>query len=129
VEYTGMTQGGSQADYLFLIIHLLVILGFAAFILILSHSFGRRTEEKDKASPYECGMRPIGSPRQRYSMKFYIVAILFILFDIEIVFLFPWAINLKALPPLLGFVEMFVFIGILGLGLVYAWRKGALEWD
>ena len=129
-----MSEGGSQVQYLFLVIHLIVILGFAAFILLLSHSFGRRTEEKDKASPYECGMRPVGSPRQRYSMKFYIIAILFILFDIEIVFLFPWAINLKYMitqtnQGVLALTEMFVFLGILGLGLVYAWRKGALEWD
>ena len=128
-----MTGEGNQTEYLFLIIHLLVILGFAAFILILSHSFGNRTEERDKMGPYECGMRPVGSPRQRYSMKFYIIAILFILFDIEIVYLFPWAINLRRMAEnnlaCFGLVEMFLFLGILGLGLVYAWRKGALEWD
>ena len=129
-----MTEGGNQTEYLFLIIHLLVILGFAAFILIISHSFGNRTEERDKVGPYECGMRPVGSPRQRYSMKFYIIAILFILFDIEVVFLFPWAINLrwmveKTSMGAFGLVEMVLFLGILGLGLAYAWRKGALEWD
>ncbi|MFH2003119.1 MAG: NADH-quinone oxidoreductase subunit A, partial [Planctomycetota bacterium] len=68
------------------------------------------------------------TPRQRYSMRYYVVAILFILFDIEIVFMFPWAINLKQLGGL-GFIEMFIFVGILGLGLIYAWRKGALEWE
>ncbi|MHC4941475.1 MAG: NADH-quinone oxidoreductase subunit A [Planctomycetota bacterium] len=123
-----MPESGGQSEYLFLLIHLLVILGFAAFVLILSHQLGRPKEEKDKNSPYECGIRPVGKPRHRYSMKFYIIALLFILFDIEIVFLFPWAINLRALGGL-GFTEMFIFVGILGLGLVYAWRKGALEWE
>lgn len=123
-----MPESGGQSEYLFLLIHLAVILGFAAFILILSHNLGTRKLEKEKLSPYECGMRPVGTPRQRYSMQFYVIALLFILFDIEIVFLFPWAINLRALGGL-GFVEMFIFAGILGLGLVYAWRKGALEWE
>jgi NADH-quinone oxidoreductase subunit A len=121
-------MNGGQAEYLFLVIHLIVILGFAAFILVLSHMLGPRRQEKDKSSPYECGVKPVGSPRQRFSMKFYIIAILFILFDIEVVFLFPWAINLRALGGV-GLVEMFVFIGILALGLIYAWRKGALEWE
>jgi NADH-quinone oxidoreductase subunit A len=123
-----MAESSGQTGYLFLVIHLFLILGFAAFILILSHLLGKRTEERDKQLPYECGMRPLGSPHQRYALKYYVIAILFILFDIEIVFLFPWAINLRVLGGL-GFLEMFVFIGILGLGLIYAWRKGALEWE
>ncbi len=123
-----MEEYGNRSDYLFLVIHLLVILGFAAFILLLSHWLGQRTRDKEKLSPYECGMRPVGSPKQRYSMKYYIIAILFILFDIEVVFLFPWAINLRALG-FAGFVEMLLFLAILGLGLAYAWRKGALEWE
>ena len=123
----GMLEQGDQAEYLFILIHLLVILGFAAFILILSHNLGTRTRTKEKSAPYECGMRPVGTPHHRYAMRYYVIAILFILFDIEIVFLFPWAINLRALG-FIGFVEMFIFAGILGLGLLYAWRKGALEW-
>ena len=123
-----MPEHGNQVEYLFILIHLLVILGFAAFILILSHNLGNRTRTKDKAGPYECGMRPVGTSHQRYAMRYYVIAILFILFDIEIVFLFPWAINLRALGAI-GFAEMFFFVGILGLGLLYAWRKGALEWD
>jgi len=73
-------------------------------------------------------MRPVGSPHRRFGLKYYIVAILFILFDIELVFLFPWAVNLRELGAA-GFVEMFLFLGILVLGLAYAWRKGALEWE
>lgn len=123
-----MPESGGLSEYLFLLIHLGVILAFAAFILILSHLLGTRKNDKEKLSPYECGIRPVGTPRQRYGMQFYIIALLFILFDIEIVYLFPWAINLRALGGL-GFTEMFIFVGILGLGLVYAWRKGALEWE
>ena len=74
-----MPESGGQSEYLFLLIHLVVILAFAAFILVLSHFLGNRKVEKEKMSPYECGMRPIGTPRQRYSMQFYVIALLFIL--------------------------------------------------
>ena len=121
-------NAAGNGSYLFLVIHLAVILGFAAFILVLSHHLGRRTSNRDKETPYECGMRPVGSPHRRFGLKYYIVAILFILFDIELVFLFPWAVNLRELGAA-GFVEMFLFLGILVLGLAYAWRKGALEWE
>lgn len=123
-----MAENSGHAEYLFLLIHLILILGFAGFVLVASHLLGNRKSEKEKDSPYECGMRPVGTPRQRYSMRYYVVAILFILFDIEIVYMFPWAINLKHLGGL-GFTEMFIFVGILALGLIYAWRKGALEWE
>lgn len=83
--------------------------------------------------PYECGLDPIGTPRERFSIKFYLVAMLFILFDIEIVFLYPWAklfgsFKAAGMGPLI-FGEMVVFLGVLGLGLVYVWRRGALEWE
>jgi len=117
-----------QYDNLLLLIYLFIVLGFAAFIIILSHLLGKKTGGKDKLSTYECGMRPSGGPHQRFSMRYYMVAILFILFDIEIVFMFPWAINLKAIGGF-AFIQMFIFMAILGLGLMYAWRKGALEWD
>jgi len=80
-----------------------------------------------KLMPYECGVDPIGDSRQRYTVRFYIVAILFVLFDIETVYLFPWAVQYKALG-LFGFVEMMVFLAILIVGYVWIWKKGALEW-
>ncbi|HXZ29124.1 MAG TPA: NADH-quinone oxidoreductase subunit A [Terriglobales bacterium] len=83
--------------------------------------------EKIKLMPYECGVDPIGDSRQRYTVRFYIVAILFVLFDIETVYLFPWAVQYKALG-LFGFVEMMVFLAILIVGYVWIWKKGALEW-
>jgi NADH-quinone oxidoreductase subunit A len=83
--------------------------------------------EKVKLMPYECGVDPIGDSRQRYTVRFYIVAILFVLFDVETVFLFPWAVQYKALG-LFGFVEMMVFLAILVVGYIWIWKKGALEW-
>lgn len=83
--------------------------------------------------PYECGVDPVGSPHSRFSIKFYMIAMLFILFDIEVVFLYPWAMlfkefKLAGMGPLL-FGEMVVFLAVLGLGLVYVWKRGALEWE
>jgi len=83
--------------------------------------------EKVKLMPYECGVDPIGDSRQRYTVRFYIVAILFVIFDVETIFLFPWAVQYKALG-LFGFVEMMIFLAILIVGYVWIWKKGALEW-
>jgi len=80
-----------------------------------------------KLMPYECGVDPVGDSRQRYTVRFYIVAILFVLFDVETVFLFPWAVQYKLLG-MFGFVEMMVFLAILIVGYVWIWKKGALEW-
>ncbi|MFH1624392.1 MAG: NADH-quinone oxidoreductase subunit A, partial [Pseudomonadota bacterium] len=81
-----------------------------------------------KMMPYECGVDPIGTARRRFSVKFYIIAMLFIIFDIEAVFLYPWAVVFKDLK-VFGFIEMGIFIVILFIGLIYAWKKGALEWE
>lgn len=83
--------------------------------------------EKAKLMPYECGVDPIGDSRQRYTVRFYIVAILFVIFDVETIFLFPWAVQYKALH-LFGFIEMMIFLAILIVGYVWVWKKGALEW-
>ncbi len=83
--------------------------------------------EKTKLMPYECGVDPIGDSRQRYTVRFYIVAILFVIFDVETIFLFPWAVQYKALHPF-GFIEMIIFLAILIVGYVWVWKKGALEW-
>jgi NADH-quinone oxidoreductase subunit A len=83
--------------------------------------------EKAKLMPYECGVTPTGSARGRYTVRFYIIAILFVVFDVETIFLFPWAVQYKALH-LFGLIEMLVFLGILVVGYVWIWKKGALEW-
>ncbi len=86
-----------------------------------------------KLSPYECGIIPTQQARQRFPVKFYLMAMLFIVFDIEAIFLYPWAVQLRSLVHLLGggfvLAEMFTFIGVLLIGLLYVWRKGALDWD
>lgn len=94
----------------------------------LSVWFGRRTRNETKSEPYESGVVPVGDTKERVSIKFYMVAILFIIFDIEVVFLYPWAVIYKELA-LFGLVEMTVFIAILLVGYVYVLRTGALKWD
>ncbi|HEX7078015.1 MAG TPA: NADH-quinone oxidoreductase subunit A [Candidatus Eisenbacteria bacterium] len=106
----------------------IVAIGFAAFTLAASHFLGRRINDPAKLMPYECGITPVGGARERFHTRFYLVAMLFIVFDIETVFLYPWAVVFKQLQ-VFGLIEMAVFIAILLLGLVYVWGKGALEWD
>ena len=89
---------------------------------------GMRKPTPEKQQPYECGMQPVGTARERFSVKFYLVAMLFLLFDIEAVFLFPWAVVYRDLK-LFGFFEMLLFIAVVLAGYVYVWKKGALEWE
>lgn len=100
----------------------------AALLVGLSQLLGADRPTPAKRGPYESGMIPLGDTRRRFSVQFYIVAMLFIVFDIETIFFFPWAVIYRDLG-LFGFVEMLVFVGVLLVGLAYAWRKGALEWD
>ncbi|MFQ5677918.1 MAG: NADH-quinone oxidoreductase subunit A [Gemmatimonadota bacterium] len=99
-----------------------------AMLMAMAHMVGSRRATAVKGSPYESGIVPLGSTRERYSVNFYIVAMLFIVLDIETLFLIPWAVVFRRLG-LFGFLEMLLFILVVGVGLVYAWRKGALEWD
>ena len=120
------------ADYLPVLIQGSLALGIAAAILIGSHLFGQRAKTNSlKDSAYECGLAAEGKPGARFSVKFYVTAMLFILFDIEMVFLLPWVLIHRdflqeGLPILL---PVLFFIGLLGLGLIYEYRKGALEWE
>lgn len=100
----------------------------AVVILGLSHLIGSRRPTSIKAAPYESGIDPLGTTRERFSVNFYIVAMLFIVLDIETLFLVPWASVFRQFG-LVGFLEVTFFLVVLGVGLVYAWRKGALEWD
>ncbi len=115
------------ARYLPLLIHLLFAFGLAGAIVVLSQLVGRHRYSRAKFQPYECGMAPTGDARERFSVKFYLVAMLFILFDVEAVFLYPWAILLKKLK-MFGFWEMLVYMLIILVGLFYIWKKGVLEW-
>ena len=115
-------------NWLPVLVFLILVTGFAVVSLIGSWLLGLKKPRPEKLVPYECGMQPIGAARSRISVKFYLVAMLFLLFDIEAVFLFPWAVIYRDLK-LFGFFEMLLFIvAILG-GYVYVWKKGALEWE
>jgi NADH-quinone oxidoreductase subunit A len=107
---------------------ILVALAFGLGSVVFSSLIGQKKYSKVKMAPYECGCEPIGTARERFPIKFYIIAMLFILFDIEAVFLYPWAVLYKKLG-LFGLVEMGVFIVILFVGYIYVWKKGALEWE
>ena len=102
--------------------------GFAAGSVLMSQFLGPRKPTPEKAAPYECGMPPVGDARERQSIKFYIVAMIFLLFDIEIAFLYPWAVALKELG-MAGFWQLLTFIGLLLTGYIYVWRKGAFDWS
>ena len=115
-------------DYLPIAVLILIATGLAGLVVLLGHLFGPRRPTARKSQPYESGMRPIGPGTRRMPIRFYLVAVLFILFDIEIVFFFPWAVVFKKLG-LFGLVEMLIFILILLVGYIYAWKKGALEWE
>ncbi len=118
-------------EYAPIAILLLFVVANAVLLLGLSHilSATRRTAVKDM--PYESGMPVLGTAHERFSVKFYLVAMLFIIFDIETVFMIPWAAGFRQMPEIAGLliVEMFVFIAILAIGYVYIWKRGAFEWD
>ena len=102
--------------------------GFAAFNLVLAFLvYPSKTSKKDKFVTYECGEEPVGSGFIQFNLRFYVYALIFVIFDVEVVFLLPWAVVYDSLG-LFAFVEMMIFIGILLVGYAYAWRKGALEW-
>jgi NADH-quinone oxidoreductase subunit A len=115
-------------EYLPIIVLLVIALVLAVLVVIIGHAFGPRRPNKRKAMPYESGMRPIGPGTRRVPVHFFLVAILFVLFDIEVVFFLPWAVVFNKLGAF-GLIEMFIFIVVLLVGLVYAWKKGALEWE
>ena len=115
-------------DYLSIIIFLFVALGLSIGFVILNFLFSPKNPDPEKLSAYECGFEAFSDSRMEFDVRFYLVAILFIIFDLEIAFLFPWAISLGNLGPL-GFWSMMIFLFVLTIGFVYEWKKGALDWD
>lgn len=115
-------------EYIPLLMLIVLVVLTAAMMLVMSHMVGPRRPTVTKATPYESGITPIGDTRKRFGIKFYLVAILFIVFDIEMVFLIPWAVGFRRLG-LFGLIEMLIFLGVLCVGLCYAWKRGALDWD
>ncbi|MGB9629183.1 MAG: NADH-quinone oxidoreductase subunit A [Thermodesulfobacteriota bacterium] len=115
-------------EYLAILIYILIAVAFAIFAILASHLLGQRKPSPLKEEPYECGMTTVGSSFRRIPIKYYIIAMLFLLFDIEVVFLYPWAVVFKELK-VFAFISMAVFIGILIIAYLYIWKKGALEWE
>ena len=113
--------------YIPVFLFILVALGFAIFTLMVAGLVHPRRYNRVKLQAYECGIEPLTDARDRYSVRYYLVAMLFVIFDVETVFMFPWAVIMDELA-LFGLIEMLVFLFILVVGYVYAWRKGALEW-
>ena len=115
-------------DYLTIIIFLAIALILSLGFLILNFAFSPKNPDPEKLSAYECGFEPFNDSRMEFDIRFYLVAILFIIFDLEIAFLFPWAITLGNLG-LFGFFSMMLFLFILTVGFIYEWKKGALDWE
>ena len=115
-------------DYLSIIIFLFVALGLSVGFIVLNFLFSPKNPDPEKLSAYECGFEAFGDSRMKFDVRFYLVAILFIIFDLEIAFLFPWAISLGNLGSL-GFWSMMIFLFILSVGFIYEWKIGALDWD
>ena len=107
---------------------LVLALSIPVLLMTIATLFGPKRPTTQKHTVFECGVEPVGSPRKRFSVKFYLVALLFLIFDVETIFIFPWAVIFREVG-LFGFIEMSVFLLILVLGLVYVWKKGALEWE
>ncbi|MCC6779187.1 MAG: NADH-quinone oxidoreductase subunit A [Hyphomicrobiales bacterium] len=115
-------------DYLPLVIFIAVAFAIAVVLLIVPFVVAYKKPDAEKLSAYECGFNAFDDARMKFDVRFYLVAILFIIFDLEVSFLFPWAVAFGTLGPF-GFWSMMVFLGVLTIGFIYEWRKGALEWD
>jgi NADH-quinone oxidoreductase subunit A len=120
-------SGSDLHTYAPLVLYLLIAAALAGTLIALSVLVGWRRPSRAKQQPYECGMEPTGNAREPFSVKFYLVGMVFILFDVEAIFLYPWAYVFRDLR-MYGFVEMMIYIGVLLIGYFYLWKKGALDW-
>ena len=116
------------ANYLPIAVFLAIAMGLAMVIVLASLLVARQRPDTEKLSAYECGFEAFDDSRGRFDVRFYLVAILFIIFDLEVAFLFPWAVTLGKIG-LFGFWSMMIFLGVLTVGFIYEWKKGALEWE
>lgn len=123
-----MNSNSLPSDYLPIFVQLIAALGFIVATMLATHNLGPKRHSKLKDEAFECGIESVGDARTPISVKYFLVAILFVLFDVEIIFMYPWAVNFKALGwP--GFVEMIIFMGLLLLGFIYVIKKGVLKWE
>lgn len=122
-------------DYLPILIQMIVVVGFIVLTIVASHFIGPKRKTDDKLEVFECGIDSIGNARNPFSVKYFLVAILFVLFDVEIIFMYPWAVNFKELSVqsmnnvVETFLQMFVFLSVVLLGFVYVIKKGILKWE
>ena len=114
-------------QYLPILFFIIIAFGLSIFITIVPFILSKRKPDSEKNSPYECGFEGVGSVRNEFDVQFYLVAILFIIFDLEVAFLFPWAVSLKNIG-VFGFWSMMIFLLVLTIGFIYEWKRGALEW-
>jgi NADH-quinone oxidoreductase subunit A len=126
--YMLLSVQSSPVDFLPIALMFVVALGFVIFMLFLTHQLGPKKKSKIKSETFECGIEVQGNARLPFSIKYFLVAILFVLFDVEVIFMYPWAVNFKQLG-LTGFVEMLTFVGFLLVGFYYIIKKGALKWE
>ena len=115
-------------EYLAILVFLGVATGLSVVMVVASLIAGQQRPDSEKLSPYECGFAPFSDARMQFDVRYYLVAILFIIFDLEVAFLFPWAVTLGEVG-MFGFWSMIVFLGVLTIGFIYEWKKGALEWE
>lgn len=123
-----METQSTAVNYIPIIFQILVALGFVVGTMVVTHLIGPRRKTSDKLTTFEAGIESKGNARQPFSIKYFLVAILFVLFDVEVIFMYPWAVNFRELGSD-GLVEMFLFMGTLLLGFIYIIKKGALNWD
>jgi len=116
------------AEYLPILLFLIVAGGIGIALLVIGYLLGPKNPAADKLSPYECGFEAFEDARMKFDVRYYLIAILFIVFDLEIAFMMPWAVVFRDLG-IVGLVEMGTFLGLLLIGFVYCWKKGALEWE
>ena len=119
---------GLLREYLPILVFLGIAVALSIVMVLASYVVARQKPDSEKLSPYECGFEPFDDARSKFDVRFYLVAILFIIFDLEVAFLFPWAVTLGSIG-MFGFWSMVVFLAVLTVGFIYEWRKGALEWE
>lgn len=115
-------------EYLPIVLFMAIAVFLACVVIVIPYFVALKRPDSEKLSPYECGFEPFNDARRQFDVRFYLVSILFIIFDLEIAFLFPWAVALSDIG-MLGFWSMMIFLGVLTIGFIYEWKKGALEWE
>lgn len=118
----------TSIDYFAIFMQFLVAAGFVVFAMVVSHMAGPKRKTADKLAVFECGIDSTGNARMPFSIRYFLTAILFVMFDVEVIFMYPWAVNFRALGSN-GFIEMLLFVSTLLLGFVYILKKGALKWE